>query len=195
MAGGNVNIVHRQNRPSRRFLMTCRLRDIIPARYLLEVRVSRQIMRLFERLPEGLAASREDFAWQRDFLISTSRYGVGQRVGSEKTPLGLHRIAEKIGAGYPVGTSFSARQAVGYTWAGHPGAPIAHRILRLDGLEPGFNRGGKVDTHARYIYIHGVGDEVTLGRPASIGCIYLAAHDLMPLFDRLTSGDLVWIET
>jgi hypothetical protein len=37
-----------------------------------------------------------------------------------------------------------------------------HRILWLAGLEPGFNRGGDVDTFRRYIYIHGVGEEITL---------------------------------
>ena len=51
-----------------------------------------------------------------------------------------------------------------------------------------------MDSHARYIYIHGTGDETTLGRPASCGCVHLAAHDLIPLFDRLPSGTLVWIE-
>lgn len=93
-----------------------------------------------------------------------------------------------------MGTVFRNRQPVGLTWAGHPRAAIAHRILWLDGLEPGKNRGGTVDTHARYIYLHGLGDETTLGRPTSRGCIHLAAADLIPLFDRLPVGALVWIE-
>jgi lipoprotein-anchoring transpeptidase ErfK/SrfK len=74
-----------------------------------------------------------------------------------------------------------------------PTAAIAHRILWLEGLEPGHNRGGHVDSHRRYIYIHGIGEEPTLGRPASCGCIHLAAADLLPLFDLLTTGTLVWI--
>jgi lipoprotein-anchoring transpeptidase ErfK/SrfK len=32
-----------------------------------------------------------------------------------------------------------------------------------------------------------------LGRPNSHGCIHLAATDLIPLFDRLPVGTLVWI--
>lgn len=60
-------------------------------------------------------------------------------------------------------------------------------------MEPGFNQGGNVDTRARYIYIHGTGDEPTLGRPASRGCIHLAAHDLIPLFDKLPVGTVGWI--
>ncbi len=127
------------------------------------------------------------------FLISTSRFGTSQTTGSHGTPLGLHRIAKKIGGGQPIGTVFKSRVAVGLTWNGLPNATIAHRILWLEGLEPGFNRGGLVDTFARYIYIHGVGDETTLGRPASHGCIHLAAANLLPLFDKLPVGTLVWI--
>jgi lipoprotein-anchoring transpeptidase ErfK/SrfK len=70
---------------------------------------------------------------------------------------------------------------------------IVHRILWLEGLEPGFNRGGDVDSFRRYIYIHGFGDETTLGRPQSCGCVHLAAADLMPLYERLPVGTLVWI--
>ena len=127
------------------------------------------------------------------FRCSTSRFGIGQIAGSNCTPLGLHRIAEKIGGGWPVGTVFKGRKPVGFTWQGMPLAPITTRILWLEGLEPGFNRGGNVDSHARYIYIHGTGDEPTLGRPASHGCIHLAADDLIPLYDRLPVGTLVWI--
>ncbi len=110
-----------------------------------------------------------------------------------RTPLGLHRVARKIGAGQPVGTVFAGRQVVGLTRKGRPDAPICHRILWLEGLEPGWNRGGTRDSFERYIYIHGLGDEPTLGRPASRGCIHVAASDLIPLFDRTPVGTLVWI--
>ena len=50
-----------------------------------------------------------------------------------------------------------------------------------------------MDSFARYIYLHGIGNETTLGKPASRGCIQLAAADLLPLFDRLPTGTLVWI--
>jgi len=133
------------------------------------------------------------YAWRREFLISTSRYGLGQEKGSNQTPLGLHRVARKVGGGYPTGTVFKSRQAIGLTWGGMPDAAIAHRILWLDGLEPDRNRGGTHDTFGRYVYIHGVGDELTLGRPASCGCVHLAAADLVPLFNLLPVGTLVWI--
>lgn len=131
---------------------------------------------------------------RKRYLVSTSRFGVGQKAGSNQTPLGLHRIAEKIGGGRPIGTVFRSRLPVGFTWSGLPEVPIAHRILWLEGLEPSFNSGRNVDSHSRYIYIHGLGDETTLGRPASRGCIHVAAGDLLPLFDLLPSGTLVWIQ-
>jgi hypothetical protein len=124
---------------------------------------------------------------------STSRFGIGQDEGSNCTPLGLHCIARKIGAGWPVGTVFRGRQPVGFTWKGLPLAPITTRMLWLEGLQPGLNRGGNVDSFRRYIYIHGIGDEPSLGRPASHGCIHLAADELVPLFDKVPVGTLVWV--
>jgi L,D-transpeptidase YbiS len=50
-----------------------------------------------------------------------------------------------------------------------------------------------VDSHARYIYIHGTADQKSIGQPASHGCIHLADADLIPLFDLLPGGTLVWI--
>ena len=133
------------------------------------------------------------YVLRRRYLASTSRVGVGQQSGSNRTPLGLHRVAEKIGAGHPIGTVFESRRPTGLTWNGKPDGSIAHRILWLEGLEPGLNQGGSVDSHARYIYIHGLADEPTLGRPASRGCVHLAGADLLALFDRLQTGSLVWI--
>jgi hypothetical protein len=131
---------------------------------------------------------------QKQFVISTSRFGIGQIEGSNKTPLGLHRIARKIGGGQPVGTVFKGRKPIGtITQIGKDKAMICHRILWLDGLEPGFNRGGNVDTFTRYIYLHGFGDETTLGHPQSHGCIHVGASDLLPLFDAVPRGTLVWI--
>jgi lipoprotein-anchoring transpeptidase ErfK/SrfK len=109
------------------------------------------------------------------------------------TPRGLHRIAKKIGGGWPVGTTFTGRKVTGFTWQGKPTATITTRILWLEGLEPGFNRGGNVDSHSRYIYIHGTGNETTLGRPDSHGCVHVAAADLIPLYDLIPEGTLVWI--
>ena len=91
---------------------------------------------------------------------STSRFGIGEVQDSNRTPLGLHCIAEKVGEGAPPGTVFKEREVVGRTSdPKFARAGITTRIMWLQGLEPGFNQGGNVDTHARTIYIHGTGDQ------------------------------------
>jgi len=165
-----------------------------PTRFVLAVSAAAQRMTLFEKLSARSNEARfPEYEFRRRYVISTSRFGIGQVMDSYQTPLGLHRIARKAGGGHPIGTVFKARQPVGLTWQGMPEGSIVHRILWLEGLEPGFNRGGEVDTFQRYIYIHGFGDEMTLGRPQSCGCVHLAAADLMPLYERLPIGTLVWI--
>lgn len=170
-------------------MLRCRQLGIFPTRHFLLVSIARQKLFWFMKPP----CSRR-YELHRSFRCSTSRFGIGQRAGSNCTPLGLHRIAEKIGGGWPMGTVFTGRKVVGFTWKDLRLSPITTRILWLDGLEPGFNRGGDVDTHARYVYIHGTGDEPTLGRPASPGCVHLAADDLIPLYDQLSAETLVWIQ-
>lgn len=141
----------------------------------------------------GKPVWRRRYTFRKKFRCSTSRFGMGQEVNSNCTPLGWHRITQKIGGGWPAGTVFKGRQPIGFTWKGMPEARITSRVFWLEGLEAGFNRGGNVDSRARYIYIHGTGDEATIGRPDSCGCIHLAAPDLIPLYDKLPRGTLVWI--
>lgn len=164
-------------------LRACAKRGIEPADFVLAVSVTAQAVSLFQK-----------GEFTKEFPCSTSRFGIGQVEGSNCTPLGLHRIWEKIGAGEPAGTVFKARKVVGHTSQPEfADAKITTRILWLEGLEPGFNRGGKVDSHARYIYIHGTADQASIGKPTSCGCIHLADADLIPLFDKLPVGTLVWI--
>ena len=174
------------------FFPACRKNGVVPTRFLLGVSVPDQTVSLFEKSSVPLCPG-GGYEFRRKFRCSTSRFGIGQAEGSNRTPLGLHRVSEKIGGGWPVGAVFKSRKLTGLTWQGMPGAKVTTRILWLDGLEPGFNRGGSVDSHSRYIYMHGTGDETTLGRPASCGCIQLAANDLIPLFDKVPVGTLVWI--
>jgi lipoprotein-anchoring transpeptidase ErfK/SrfK len=174
-----------------KFLSVCKRHGVVPTRFLLGISIANQTVSLFKNAVSAVTARRYRFL--KKFRCSTSRFGIGQTEGSYGTPLGLHRIVEKIGGGWPVGTVFESRKPVGYTWQGMPNAKITTRILWLEGLEPGVNRGSNVDSHARYIYLHGTGDETALGRPASCGCIHLAASDLIPLFDKLPGGTLVWI--
>ena len=168
------------------FRRVCRRLDVRLSSHVLLVWVSCQRVDWLERQAGG-------YTLRRLMPASTSRFGVGQLEGSNRTPLGLHRVARSIGTGWPQGTVFRSRVPTGFTWTGSPNAPIAHRILWLEGLEAGFNRGGCLDSFLRYIYIHGVGDELTLGRPASRGCVHLAARDIIELADRIPEQSLVWI--
>jgi L,D-transpeptidase catalytic domain len=166
-----------------KFLETCARLNVAPTKYILVVSVGAQTLSLFE-----------DGKFVKFFSCSTSRFGTGQIEGSNRTPLGLHRIAEKIGGGEPAGTVFNSRVVVGHNSQPElADAKITTRILWLEGLEPGHNAVGRVDSHARYIYIHGTSDQAGIGRPLSCGCVHLADRDLIPLFDLVPSGTLVWI--
>jgi hypothetical protein len=189
---------------------TCQKLQIAPTEFILAVNVSGQTVSLFASAapvaaagdrckndassPLSAAIADRRYQFIKKFPCSTSRFGLGQIEGSNRTPLGLHRIAEKIGTGAPAGTVFQARQIVGHTSQPEfADAKITTRIFWLEGLEPGFNRDGNVDSHQRYIYIHGTADQESIGEPASCGCIHLADADLLYLFDRLPVGTLVWI--
>ena len=187
LSSGCASLKDSQSRFPETCLATCGRLRIMPTDYILVVNISGQTASLFNR---------EKFV--KTFSCSTSRFGIGEQLDSFCTPRGLHRIAEKIGDGRPAGTIFKERQVVGSVAAlGTAAGGITTRILWLDGLEPGFNRGSNgvvnVDTHDREIYIHGTGDQQSLGRPASHGCIHLADADLISLYDLLPGGTLVWI--
>jgi len=71
---------------------------------------------------------------------------------------------------------------------------ITTRILRLEGLQPGHNRGGDRDSRERYIYLHGTPDEERIGQPVSKGCIRLRNSDMLELFEQVRVGDALLIE-
>ena len=135
----------------------------------------------------------------RQYPVSTAANGAGEQHGSYCTPRGRHRISEKIGAGAPLCAAFRAREWTGEIWtpeldSANPGRDwILTRILWLDGLEPGRNKGGAVDTHSRYIYIHGTHEEHRIGTPASHGCIRMKNTDVAELFDLVKVGTEVRI--
>lgn len=138
---------------------------------------------------------------RREWPVSTARAGVGQLEGSNRTPLGMHRVKEKIGDGARKGTVFRARVDVGEVWTDRPDNPdnlITTRILRLDGLEEGFNRGqdahgAVVDTFRRYVYIHGTNQHAALGTPNSHGCVLLSDDAVLELFSLSPVGTPVLI--
>jgi lipoprotein-anchoring transpeptidase ErfK/SrfK len=167
-----------------------RIRDVtgsIPARFLY-VDSAKQSLSVVEN---GSAA--------RKYPVSTSKFGIGNRENSLMTPRGVHRVVEKYGHGAPAGRIFRDRLDTGETWEiGAPGVPgdglVLTRILRLEGLEDGINRGPGIDSYERYIYIHGTNNEASIGAPSSHGCVCMTNSDVIELFDGVTEGTIVLID-
>lgn len=121
----------------------------------------------------------------RAYKVSTSKFGIGDRPGSNCTPLGRMAVAKKIGENATPGTVFKSRRPTGEVLKPNaPGRdPIVSRILWLTGTES-CNR----NAYRRYIYIHGTPEEGRLGTPASYGCIRMGHKDVVDLYDRIGSG-------
>jgi hypothetical protein len=173
--------------PVERVNKACARLHIKPADRFLFVRIATQTMQSFRG---GQLV--------RSHVISTSRRPPSNLRDSLGTPRGLHAIAERIGAGQPPGMVFKARVPTGRHFREFPAADtetnlITSRILWLTGLEPGVNQGGDVDTHDRYVYIHGTNHEDRLGTPQSSGCVLMGNLDIVALYDEVRAGDLVLI--
>ena len=121
------------------------------------------------------------------YPISTGKKGMGERSGSECTPRGWHRIHSIIGLDHPINSVFVGRKWTGEYYSDELAKQyperdwILTRILQLDGLEPGFNQGGDVDSLQRFIYIHGTPDKTQLGIPGSHGCVRMSNLDIIEL--------------
>lgn len=136
---------------------------------------------------------------QLRYPVSTAANGTGCVEGSYCTPTGRHRVRLKVGEGCPTGAVFRSRRPTGEVFSPALAASfprrdwILSRILWLDGLEPGTNKGGRLDTLRRFIYIHGTADEHLVGQPASHGCIRMRNDDIVQLFTLVMPGSLVHI--
>jgi UDP-N-acetylmuramate-alanine ligase len=137
----------------------------------------------------------EDAVAQAVWPVSTARAGIGGAEGSHCTPPGWHRVHRRIGEGAEEGAVFVGRELTGETWRGEARDDdlILTRILTLDGLEEGVNRGPGRDSLQRYIYLHGTNHERLLGRPVSHGCVRLSNADVCRLFADMREGDYVLI--
>ena len=137
----------------------------------------------------------------KTYTVSTSRYGIGNRIKSYKTPLGMHRIAEKIGEGAPLGAIFDGKRrytgktSTIYTDDTRPSENYElTRIIWLEGMEHGINKGKGIDSYKRLIYIHGTAEEGLIGTPASIGCVRMKNSDVVELFNLVSIGMIVEIK-
>lgn len=128
-----------------------------------------------------------------EWIASTAANGVGGEAGSFRTPPGWHAVHQRIGAGAAAGTIFVSREPTGELWQGETRDDdlILTRVLTLEGLEPGVNRGHGVDSLERYVYLHGTNHEDRLGRAVSHGCVRLSNAAIVELFDRVREGDAV----
>ena len=128
----------------------------------------------------------------KTYPVSTSKFGLGDRRGSGRTPLGRMKVAKKIGGGAPAGAVFKSRKRTGEVLpVNAPGRdPIVTRIMWLRGMEF-VNR----NAFSRYIYIHGTPEERKIGRPASYGCIRMKSKDIIDLYRRLRVGEEVKVVT
>ena len=84
--------------------------------------------------------------YNKFYVISTGKNGIGEQENTGKTPRGWHRVAQKIGAQSPKNAVFIARKPTGEVYntelaTQYPERDwILSRILWLDGLENGFNK-------------------------------------------------------
>lgn len=131
----------------------------------------------------------------KSYSVSTSKYGIGNKSGSNKTPLGLHRIVSKIGRNAPICAIFKRRRNTGKIAKINKDERdlITTRILRLEGFQKGINKGKGIDSFKRCIYIHGTPQEKLIGTPASHGCIRMRNRDIIRLFRIVKRGTLVKI--
>ncbi len=132
------------------------------------------------------------------YRVSTSAKPPSNIDGSGGTPLGLHRIREKIGNGAVLGEVFKGRVSIGKRYQDLDPADqkpnlITTRILWLEGLEPDFNKGENCDSYSRFIYIHGTNHEDKIGHPASGGCVQLSNVEMLALYESVEAGDHVLI--
>ncbi|MBA7499154.1 hypothetical protein ES705_04097 [subsurface metagenome] len=130
------------------------------------------------------------------YSVSTSKYGTGNKEGSNKTPFGMHCISNKIGKNAEIGSIFKScrnTRKIAKIGADIEKDLITTRILKLRGLEKGINKGKGIDSYERCIYIHGTAEEHLIGRPASHGCIRMRNRDIIELFALVPGGTLVKI--
>lgn len=133
------------------------------------------------------------------YPISSSKYGEGSKQNSFKTPLGSHMIKEMIGDQVPKNTIFISRintqreAKIIHDQENSDNDYVTTRIMWLDGMENGKNKGKGVDSYNRYIYIHGTHEEGLIGQKASHGCIRMFNSDVIELFNVVKKGTKVYI--
>ncbi|MFT4549246.1 MAG: lipoprotein-anchoring transpeptidase ErfK/SrfK [Verrucomicrobiales bacterium] len=128
---------------------------------------------------------------RKSYPVSTSKFGLGDKPGSKKTPIGTMVVRDKVGGGARPGTVFKGRKPTGEVIKPNsPGRdPIVSRILWLGGAS-----GSTKNAYKRYIYIHGTAEEWRVGQPASYGCIRMRSKDVIDLYNTVGVGSKVHVK-
>ena len=173
----------------RAFLLEQKWQEHVGAGLAVWVSVDQQMLYLLEGLKP---------VWQA--RCATAAAGTGFEEGSLKTPLGWHRVAEKTGENAPWGQVFESLKPAKIWQPGETAAEdlVLTRVLVLEGLEPGKNKGrnasgANVDSRERGIYIHGTNAEERIGTPSSHGCVRLLNDDVITAFSKIPQGTPVFI--
>lgn len=155
---------------------------------IIFISVERQELYLLKG--KGLAAG---------YPVSTSKYGEGNLLNSEQTPLGFHEVDRLVGANAGKGAVIN-KHGVQRSYAKIYKSRvdleddyILSRAVLLRGLERGRNKDGRIDSARRGIYIHGTHEEGLIGSKASHGCIRMKNSDVIELFESIKCGTLVYI--
>ncbi len=124
------------------------------------------------------------------YPVSTSKFGIGDGVGSYRTPLGEMYVSGKFGDRLPLGSVIKSRTPTGEVIAPNAAGrdPIVSRVLWLRGKETQ-NRNAR----DRCIYIHGTAEERRIGKRVSFGCIRMRSKDVVALYERVHIGTQVLI--
>ena len=165
--------------------------SVLSTKYLVKLEVDISQQQLTLKYPDGR---------KKKYPVSTAARGIGQAEGSMKTPLGKHVVIDKVGDGLPWNAMFRYGEFTGKYYDEKKYKelkdPILSRIIRISGVEKGFNSGAGVDTENRRIYIHGTppSQHPEEGVPRSKGCIRMSGEHMIDLYKRVPLGAEVIIK-
>lgn len=165
------------------FALCCLYTTCASAQLSLRVIIAQQTMHL-----------EQDGTPIKNYIISTSGYGIGGERNSNRTPLGKHRVVCKVGAGAPQGTIFkTAINTKKKAPIFRKSVPmekqqdlITTRVIQLEGLEE-----RNKHSYQRGIWIHGTPYEGDIGTACSHGCVRMYNKDICELYEYIKPGMLL----
>ncbi|MCR4327714.1 MAG: L,D-transpeptidase [Nanoarchaeota archaeon] len=135
-----------------------------------------------------LANNNFGFKISKNYSVSTSKNGFGNKINSSKTPTGIHKVSNMYGESAPCGTVFvskreTKRKAKIYAGEYNPTKLITSRVIEISGCEE-----KNKDTFRRMVYLHGTSAEGLIGKPVSGGCIRMKNNNIIELYNLIKKG-------